>query len=270
VAESVQQFYDSLAASYHLVYADWSASVRRQGSALDRILRAELGDRAWSVLDASCGIGTQAIGVALNGHTVHGTDLSPVSVERARREARAWGVAIAFGVADLRDLADQVGGTFDAVLSCDNALPHLLDDDLRRAARGLFAKLRPGGLLIASIRDYDAILADPPRTTLPNVIDGPEGRRIVFQVWDWAEDRRSYVLNLFVVRQAGGGWQTNCFETTYRALRRDELSKVLAEAGFEQIGWGLPEISGFFQPLVTARRPLLRVNDDVIVLESRL
>jgi glycine/sarcosine N-methyltransferase len=256
VDESVQSFYDNLAASYHLVYADWPGSVRRQGVALDRILRAELGDQSWSVLDASCGIGTQTIGLALKGHTVHGTDLSPVSIERARQEARAWGVTVTYGVADLRDLPGQVSGIFDAVLSCDNALPHLLDDDdLRHAASGLFAKLRPGGLLIASIRDYDAILADPPRTTLPNVTAGPEGRQIVFQVWDWAKDRRSYVLNLFVVRQAGTNWQTDCFVTSYRGLGRHELSEVLTVVGFEQIGWRLPEESGFFQPLVTARRP---------------
>ncbi|HSD81583.1 MAG TPA: methyltransferase domain-containing protein [Solirubrobacteraceae bacterium] len=43
------------------------------------------------MLDASCGIGTQAIGLARAGFTVTATDISPVSVERCAREAAAAG-----------------------------------------------------------------------------------------------------------------------------------------------------------------------------------
>ncbi|MBV9279172.1 MAG: methyltransferase domain-containing protein, partial [Chloroflexi bacterium] len=84
----MQQFYDELAASYHLIFADWrGGSMPRQGEALDRLIRAGLGPPPRSVLDCSCGIGTQSIGLALQGYRVRGTDLSPRAVERARREA---------------------------------------------------------------------------------------------------------------------------------------------------------------------------------------
>lgn len=43
------------------------------------------------MLDASCGIGTQAIGLARAGFTVTATDISLVSVERCAREAAAAG-----------------------------------------------------------------------------------------------------------------------------------------------------------------------------------
>ena len=73
--------------------------MRWEGEWLNRFLANQLGGREpWSVLDCSCGIGTQAIGLALHGHRVHATDLSPVSVDCARRESAEFGVAMTFGV----------------------------------------------------------------------------------------------------------------------------------------------------------------------------
>lgn len=255
MADSVLDFYDQLAGDYDLIFADWRRSIARQGDVLERLLDAELGPGPHSLLDASCGIGTQALGLAARGHRVHATDLSPVSVQRAAQEASSLGVPLTTGVADLRTLDTQVPGTFDAVLSCDNALPHLLTDgELRAATRAVSAKLRPGGVFLVTLRDYDKLLEEKPHATLPQVIDSPEGRRIVFQVWDWAEDGRTYAFSLFLVRQRGGHWETTQHRTVYRALRRAELDAALGAAGFTHIRWHPPEASGFYQPVVTARR----------------
>ena len=129
-----QDFYDDLAADYDALHADWPASVRHQGAVLDGLIRSELGDAAQRVLDCSCGIGTQAIGLALAGHDVLATDLSPASVMRARHEAAGMGTSLASGVADFTRLPEQVEGTFACVLSCDNSVAHLHgDDELARA-----------------------------------------------------------------------------------------------------------------------------------------
>src|SRR5215468_9252965 len=81
-------FYDQLAAQFHLVYGDWRGrAVPHQGAVFDAVLRAALGPGPFTVLDCACGIGTQAIGLALLGHQVHATDLSPRAVDRAAREA---------------------------------------------------------------------------------------------------------------------------------------------------------------------------------------
>jgi ubiquinone/menaquinone biosynthesis C-methylase UbiE len=98
--DGVQSFYDSLAADYSLLFADWRASVQRHGDVLAALIRQYNAD-AHAVLDATCGIGTQAIGLALR-LDVTASDLSPAAVEGARREAESFGAAIRFGVADLR------------------------------------------------------------------------------------------------------------------------------------------------------------------------
>jgi 2-polyprenyl-3-methyl-5-hydroxy-6-metoxy-1,4-benzoquinol methylase len=255
MGDSVLQFYDDLSGGYHLLFEDWRQTVVRQGEVLDRLLGECLGPGPHSLLDCCCGIGTQAIGLALRGHRVRGTDLSPQAIERAPKEAASFGVSIPFGVADVRTLGEQVSDTFDAVLACDNALPHLLtDEDLQQAVNNMAARLRPGGLFVASTRDYDELARQRQKATQPRVFDEPAGRRIVFQVWDWTADGRSYQLNQYIVRGSGDAWQTTRFTTWYRALQREELSAALRRAGLEQISWHRPEDCGWYQPVVTARK----------------
>lgn len=253
-----QDFYDDLADNYHLIFGDregWKRQVHQQGEVLDKLIRAEMETTPLSVLDCSCGIGTQAIGLALHGHEVHATDLSPGSVERASREAREFGVQITFGIADFRALDAQVAGTFDVVISCDNALPHLLSgEDLLLAARSIRSRLREDGLFLASIRDYDLILKERPNGTMPRIFDRPEGKRIYFQAWEWMSDGRTYTVHLCLVRESERRWETRHYETRYRAILRVELASVLRDAGFRDIIWHLPEESGYYQPIVTARK----------------
>ena len=229
--------------------------MRRQAAVLDGLIRTELGTGTHEILDCACGIGTQAIGLARLGHRVHATDVSPAAVARAQREAAAVGVPLSFGVADLRALAALVAGEFDVVLACDNALPHLLDDDdLRLAVASMAAKLRPGGLLLASIRDYDRLARDRSAAEGPRVFDDPDGRRIAFQVWDWTDDGQGYRLHQFLVRETGAGWRTDHRATEYRALRREDLAAALRQARLDDIRWREPEASGYYQPIVTARK----------------
>lgn len=275
MGESVREFYDGLAGEYHLMFADWRQEIARQGEALHALIRRQSDGTAASLLDCACGIGTQAIALALQGYRVHATDFSAPAAERARREAQSFGAAITVGVADFRALDQVLTERFDVVICCDNALSHCLaDDDLPRALAQMRGRLRPGGLFLASIRDYDRLLVrdgnaaalDPglpglhgkqqdhgPRGTMPQVFDDADGRRIAFQVWDWAPDGRSYAVHQYFVREAGGEHRTSHHVSRFRALRRAELDAALGAAGFGDVRWHFPSDSGFYQPVVTAR-----------------
>ena len=187
------------------------------------------------------------------GYHVHATDISPNAVYRAEREAQRLGANLTFGVADFRLLNNKVEGSFNVVISCDNSLPHLLNnDDLQLALSNILEMLDHGGFFLASIRDYDQLLKEKPRATTPAVYDDHKGKRIVFQVWNWESDKNIYTLDHFVVRKDEDTWRTDCRSTTYRALLRDELSSILIEIGFSEITWRLPEETGYYQPIVTA------------------
>src|SRR5215472_17568227 len=160
MATSVSGFYDDFASDYHLLFEDWEASMTRQAAAIKSILDREQPLAGAAVLDCACGIGTQSLGLAKLGFRVTGADVSVGAVQRARSEAAARNLDIPFYVADMRNLGDVPADGFHAVICMDNALPHLLSAaDLTQAAGQIRAKLRTGGTFVASIRDYDAILA---------------------------------------------------------------------------------------------------------------
>ena len=246
-----RDFYDELASDYDALHADWPESVRRQGDVLDALIRSELGDAPQRVLDCACGIGTQAIGLALHGHDVLATDLSPAAVERAEREASAMGATLSTGVADFTQLSEQVEGAFACVLACDNAVAHLhADEDLARFAAGVHDKLAAGGLAVVSLRDYAPLVAE--RAPGHPVRVGRD--TISFQIWEWDDAGRTYELAQFTLRGRGEHWETACRRTRLRALLRDELCGALAGAGLAAVRWRTPGETGYYQPIVTARR----------------
>lgn len=246
-----REFYDDLAADYHLMFGDWWASATWQGQVLAELLHRGGIDPPADVYDCTCGIGTQALSLAAQGFRVHGSDLSAAAVARARAQARERGIDVDLDVADVRALPAR---RCDAVVSFDNSLPHLLTDaDLAAALRSIRGCLDTGGLFLASIRDYDAILRDG-RTGVAPVLHGTGGeRRIVGQAWRWAADRRTVEITVFILRPAEDGWRATVGSTTYRALRRTELTALLDAAAFGDIGWLSPEESGYYQPVVVAR-----------------
>ncbi|MGP3749866.1 class I SAM-dependent methyltransferase [Streptomyces sp. IBSNAI001] len=251
---SVAHFYDELTDDYHLIYPDWDASIRRQGGALDALIGTEHA----AVLDCSCGIGTQAIGLALRGHQVTGTDLSPRAASRAAREAAHRGLSLRTAAADMRRLPFP-DGRFDTVLCADNSLPHLLtEQDVRAALAEMRRVLRPDGLLLISTRPYDDLLRDRPASTPPHVhrtTDGAGGEEhtVTFQLWHWHDDGEHYDLEHFQLLPAGGEWSVKVRRTTYWALGQDRLAGLAAEAGFVDAEWRMPGATGFFQPLLVAR-----------------
>jgi SAM-dependent methyltransferase len=244
-------FYDELAGDYPLMFRDWWHSARWQGEVLAELLARSGVAPPAAVYDCTCGIGTQALPLAAQGFRLTATDLSAAAVERAMAHGRDRGIDVAFGVADIRDLPrDQ----FDAVISCDNSLPHLLTDaDLAAAVRSVRGCLAPGGLFLASTRDYDAALADGTAGVVPAVHGTGGERRIVGQAWEWAPDRRTVEISIFFLRRQGPEWTATVRSTTYRALRRAELTAALTAGGFRDVRWLMPAESGYYQPVVLAR-----------------
>ncbi|MFG2433000.1 class I SAM-dependent methyltransferase [Streptomyces sp. NPDC048590] len=248
---SVARFYDELADDYHLIYSDWDTGIRLQGDALDALI----GQDRVEVLDCSCGIGTQAIGLALQGHRVTGTDLSRRAVARAAGEAARRGLSLRTAAADMRCLPFP-DGRFDVVVCADNSLPHLLtEQDVCAALAAMRRVLRTGGLLLVSTRHYDDVLRDRPVSASPQVHrSGDAGERAVtFQLWHWHDDGEHYDLEHFQLIAQGGQWRVQVRRAAYWALGQDRLAGLAAEAGFVDVRWRMPQETGFFQPLLVAR-----------------
>jgi len=248
------EFYDQLADDYHLMFRDWWSSASRQGEVIGALLARHGVEPPGTVLDCTCGIGTQALPLAARGYQVVGSDYSAAAIARARAQAGERDIPIRLVTADVRRLGEVIDSSFDAVISFDNSLPHLLaDDDLAAALTAIHGRVRPGGLFAGSIRDYDVLVRDRVAGVVPGIVDAGGESRIYGQAWQWDDAMRTVRIHMFILRQVGDEWRPVVRSTTFRALRRAELTAALLAARFREVEWTEPSPAGYYQPVVTAR-----------------
>ena len=247
---AVNNFYDELAESYHLIFDSWDAAILRQRDVLARLLPVPATGKR--VLDCARGIGTQAIGLAMLGFSVEGSDPSGASISRARREASARGLKAEFRVDDMRYLSTAPIDSYDAIIAMDNAVPHLQsDDDIKEALGVMRARLRSGGIVLISLRDYGPLIAQRASSTPASLYFDGKFRRFVHQVWDWQDDRR-YVVHLFITMQLPDSWHTRHFVGQYRAITPNDVAALAVDAGFNDIRVLAPNETGYYQPVIRA------------------
>ena len=248
----IQTFYDDMATSYDKLFLNWQAATREQAVILDRIFRNEGFDAAARILDCACGIGTQAIGLASLGYSVTASDISDGELAQAEKRAEENRVKIRFAHGDFRALSDTFSEQFDIVIAMDNALPHMLSHhNLEAAVKSIVNQTEEGGIFVASIRDYDALLMEKPPYSPPYIHKTEDGQRVSFQTWNWEGDH--YRLIQYIIDDQGA-LEVSKFVCEYRATRREELTKLLLEAGCEEVQWKFPEETDFYQPIVVARK----------------
>lgn len=107
-----------------------------------------------NVFDMTCGTGAQTLYLANLGYNVIGSDFSPQLLKIARDKAAKQNLNIRFIDGDMRDL--QLG-EFDAVITIDNAIGHLVKDDFEIAIRNIYKNLKTGGIYIFDILNLDAM-----------------------------------------------------------------------------------------------------------------
>ena len=247
-----QTFYNHLAKQYDRLFLDWQSTTHEQALILEPIFQEYGFDRSARILDCACGIGTQSIGLAALGYQVTASDISDGELTEARERAEKNGVQIRFEQADFRALSDTFREQFDIVIAMDNALPHMLSrSDLEIAASSIMGQTRQGGIFVASIRDYDSLLDEKPPYSPPYIHKTAKGQRVSFQTWIWKED--SYRLVQYIIEDEDA-LRISKYECEYRAVRREELTEVLLSAGCREVVWKFPEETGFYQPILIARK----------------
>lgn len=248
----IQTFYDEMASQYDKLFLDWQATTHEQAVVLDNLFRKNGFDRAAKILDCACGIGTQAIGLARLGYAVTASDISDGELVEAIKRARQNNVNIRFEHADFCALEKTFSETFDILICMDNALPHMLTSSaLASAIKSITSRVAQGGLFVASIRDYDALLMSKPPYSPPYIHKTDEGQRVSFQTWNWEGD--NYKLVQYIIDD-NEVLQISKFACEYRATRREEITNLLLSCGYREVNWLFPEETGFYQPIVAAKK----------------
>jgi 2-polyprenyl-3-methyl-5-hydroxy-6-metoxy-1,4-benzoquinol methylase len=249
--KEIRQFYAGLAPMYHLIYPDWEQTLNRQAGDLDSLIRQLWGDAIHHVLDVSCGIGTQSLGLARLGYDVTASDLSPEEVQRARIEAARLDIKAEFSVADMRESFTHHARQFDVVISCDNSVPHLLtDDDILRALKQFHQCTRPGGGCIVSVRDYEKEDMSRQQIKSYGVREQDGVRWLLWQVW--CPHGSTYDVTMYFVEDHGeSDCRTHAFRCTYYAVGIPKLMDLMSKAGFGDVR---RVDDRFFQPVITGTR----------------
>jgi glycine/sarcosine N-methyltransferase len=263
VAKAAPNAFVDILTVYRLMFDDWDALVRRQAAELDEIIRSKFGSKApVRIIDTTCGIGTQCLGLAALGYTVTGCDISPAAIASTRREAIRRDLELQLEVADICELHTLARSDFDVAVSLGNSLPMLLgDSDLVAALWQIREKLAPGGLFVGGLRDYSKAIQERPTRLDEVMICDDEGEwRLAYQFWLWT-GKANYTSLVNIQRENGEKYH----ETVYcRALLPDELEAALNTDGFVNIRWLEKNIvdrsrgvyaSGFSQLIVAVERP---------------
>ena len=247
-----QTFYDSMASQYDKLFQDWQATTQEQAVILDRLFKDHGFDKSAMILDCACGIGTQAIGLASLGYSVTASDISDGELAEAKERAAKNNVKIQLEHADFCALSETFSRQFDIVICMDNALPHMLSENaLEAAIKSITNQIVTGGMFVASIRDYDALLQEKPPYSPPYIHKTDKGQRVSFQTWVWDDDH--YKLTQYIIDDEET-LQISKFDCEYRATRREELTNLLLANGCSEVKWKFPGETGFYQPSVIAKK----------------
>ncbi len=207
------------------------------------------------VLDLACGSGLLARKLAKQGLRVTGIDLEEEMIVKARQAAAAEDSSVDFRVGDMRD-AGGVDGEYDGAICVGNSLAHLLDkEDILRTLQAMGQRLRPGGILVIQIVNFDRILAQGP-TDLPDVVRSDVGfafyRRYVPQASGLVEFQSRFITLPDQTEH------TNSINL--RAIRQEELAGWLQDIGFTDLRFyggfdKSPYAKDSYATVVTAVRP---------------
>ncbi|MGI0148136.1 MAG: class I SAM-dependent methyltransferase [Thermoplasmata archaeon] len=229
-----QGWYRLVAGHYSSLYDN-----RRDANAaafLDRLFRRTGG--VHDVLDVACGTFSIDMGLAERGYRVVGRDLSKDMIRVARRNLRARRVAADVGTGDMRFL--RFPQQFDAILCLGTALNYLVEPrDVTRAFRTFRWHLRPGGLLVLDLANFDAWIDDKPKNARSEVdYRAPDGTRIA--VFAFNEQRRRktiHIARFLSLVQQGNRIDIRLDEAPLKVWRQEAISDRLRMAGFRPVEW---------------------------------
>jgi 2-polyprenyl-3-methyl-5-hydroxy-6-metoxy-1,4-benzoquinol methylase len=191
-------------------------------------IESEIGrDTSKRILDIGCGTGRHSIELARRGYTVCGVDLSEAQLRKARANAAAANVSVAFSRADARRL------TFDrefdfVIMLCEGAFPLMETDEMNFAIlRNAANALKGNGKLVFTTLNGLFPLFHSVKDFINSHYEGDVSRQNSFDLMTFRDHSRCDVTD-----DAGVSLQLTCNERYYVP---SEITWLLKSLGFKTI-----------------------------------
>ena len=180
-----------------------------------------------TVLDLTCGTGSQVFWLKEKGFEVVGSDINKSMLKIAKQKAKLKQVKIKFLQGDCRSIHI---GQFDAVITIFNAIGHLTRKDFILSIQNINRNLNLGGLYIFDIFNLDYLKASNNITKLTidwmTVSDNQKFREIQFSTISDDGILASYSTYVYEDKISKG------YENTLQVYSNTQLQDILKENGF--------------------------------------
>lgn len=187
------------------------------------------------LLDAGCGTGRYAVELARRGYVVQGIDLSAELIEVARRSSKEGRISVSFAVGDIQRLPSR---RYDAIL-CRGVLNDFLDDEGRETVLRTVARaLRPAGVLILDVREWETSASRKTREPVfKKSVETDRGKLTFTSVTELDRENRQLVLSERHTLIRDSQEQASDYQFVMRCWTRGELQAGLRKSGFSSVDY---------------------------------
>lgn len=209
-----------------------SDAIQTANGVIESILKRHL---VKTVLDLTCGTGSQVFFLNSRGYRCTGSDFSPALIEQAQQRARNENFDISFIDGDMRTIKV---GTFDAVITISNAVGHLSKAGFSKTMKNVHHNLKSGGIYVFDIFNLEA-MTDQVVANFAYYVEKKTEESRMFSIQCSTIDRNNGRLTSYdnyVVQK--GAEKPECFKNTFalQLYTAAELREMLAKNGFEVLG----------------------------------
>ena len=230
--------YDKLAPVYdHFV--NWNSRLAFEMPMILKLLTS-LGTEPQDtkVIDTACGTGQHAIALAEVGFLSYAADLSPEMVSIAKMRADESDQLVIFKTKGFGSTAKAFSKDlpFDATLCLGNSLPHVTDKEaLKVALQDFHDLLRPGGLLLLQMRNFDRVMSHHLRWMDPQSEETDQHEWLFLRFYDFESEKRIQFNVIAMERLKNRPWSLSLTSTALTPILKDELVELLHATGFDDI-----------------------------------
>lgn len=186
-----------------------------------------------TVLDLTCGTGSQVFWLNKVGFEVVGSDVSRNMLKIAKQKAKHNNLKIKFLQGDCRNV---YAGNFDAAITIFNAIGHLTREDFKLTIQNINLNLNSDGLYIFDIYDLDYLKAGDNITKLTGdwmiTSNGNRVREIQFSTISDDGILASYSTYVHQDSNSNLIKVSKGYENTLQVYSANELQDMLKENGF--------------------------------------
>lgn len=218
---TLHEYYDLLSAGDHDAKNDL----------IENILRKH---KVESVLDLTCGTGSQVFWLAKRSYKVTGSDFSPALLKIAKDKAEKEKLDVRLIDGDMRTIHV---GNFDAVITIFNAIGHLTKTDFEISLKNIHRNLKKGGLYVFDILNLDAMTDQAVKNLsmdIQKTINETKIRNIQHSELDRASGRLTS-HDQFIIQEPHKEPKLINDKFTLQIYTASEIRKLLTKNGFETL-----------------------------------